>query len=390
MGRGCSFGELIAFSGRRRKTAPNRSFPTDSVPSAIPSDLFGNPWQSWAAALGLALAVFGLALSIRRLIVLRLAPRAERTETPLDDFAVVLARRARRLLLLAVALRLGAFAVRLPLRLERVLDTVAVIAIFLQLALWISAAIDFWIDRRQRRMGFDPASATTLSALKFLGKLILGAVLALAALDALGVQVTALIAGLGVGGLALALATQNILGDLFASLTILIDKPFVLGDAIQVDHLSGTVESIGLKTTRIRSTSGEQLIFSNGDLLKSRLHNFGRMTERRVALVFAVSFDTPAAELAALPGRMERNVAGQSDLRFDRAHVRAIGTYGIEIELVYFVVGADMKLHMDRQQAVLLAALEDFAAHGVALSAPPAPAGRPAPTSDQAPGSRGA
>lgn len=374
------------------------------MPSLIPSDLFGNPWQSWAVASGIAVAVFCLALLVRRLIVLRLAPRAERTGTPLDDFAVVLARRTRRVLLLAVALDLGAAVVRLPFRLGRVLDTVAVIAIFLQAALWVSAAIDFWVDRRQRRTGFDPASATTLSALKFLGKLILGAVLALAALDALGVQVTALIAGLGVGGLALALATQNILSDLFASLTILIDKPFVLGDSIQVDDLSGSVESIGLKTTRLRSTSGEQLIFSNGDLLKSRLHNFGRMSERRVALPFAVALDTPAVELAAIPARLQAIVVGQSDLRFDRAHLKAIGRFGIEIELVYFVIGADMNLHMDRQQAVLLAVLEDFAAHGIALSAPPAwpaPSIAPSGPSDgavrgdrsdqtQAPGSRGA
>lgn len=357
---------------------------------AIPTEWFGNPWQSWAAALGISLFAFGLALLIRRLIVSRLAPRAERTETSLDDFAVVLARRARRLLLLAVAIRLGALAVHLPPRLERVLDAVAVIAVFLQLALWTSAAIDFWIDRRQKRAGFDPAAATTLGALKFLGKLGLCALLGLAALDALGVKVTALIAGLGVGGLALALATQNILGDLFASLTILIDKPFVLGDALQVDSLSGTVESIGLKTTRLRATSGEQLIFSNGDLLKSRLHNFGRMTERRVALVVSLSFDTPAAELAALPGRLRAIVEGQSDLRFDRAHVRAIGTVGIEIELVYFVLGAGMMLHMDRQQAVLLAALEDFAAHGLALAVPPGMPDRTATLPDQAPGSRGA
>lgn len=358
--------------------------------SSIPTELFGNSWQSWAAALGLTLFAFGLALAIRRLIASHLALSADRSETPLDDFAVVLARGARSLLLLAVALWLGALAVHLPHRLERVLDAVAVIAVFLQMALWTSAAIDFWIDRRQKRTGFDPAAATTLSALKFLGKLILCATLGLAALDALGVQVTALIAGLGVGGLAIALATQNILADLFASLTILIDKPFVLGDAIQVDSLAGTVESIGLKTTRIRATSGEQLIFSNGDLLKSRLHNFGRMTERRVALVFPLSFDTPAADLAALPARLEAIVAGQGDLRFDRAHVRAIGALGIEVELVYFVAGAGMLLHMDRQQAVLLGALEDFAAHGLVLSAPPGSPSRPAAPTVQAPGSRGA
>ncbi len=345
----------------------------------MPHELFGNPWQSWATASGVAIAVFAGALLVLRLTARRFGDLARRTETQIDDFAVVIVGKTRRFLVLVVALDLGALALRLPLNAERALDTSAVVALFLQVALWAGAALDFWVDQRQKKSGVDPASATTLGVLKFIGKLVLGAVLLLAALEALGVKVTTLIAGLGVGGVALALATQNILGDLFASLTILIDKPFVLGDAIQVDDLAGTVESIGLKTTRVRSVSGEQLIFSNGDLLKSRLHNFGRMAERRVALSLGVGLGTPAEALKALPARLEAVVGALSDLRFDRAHVKAIGAAGIEIELVYFVLRPDMRLHMDRQQSVLLAVLEDFAAHGIELPTPPIARGAPPP-----------
>ncbi len=308
---------------------------------------------------------------IRWTTVRRLGEIAKRTETLIDDFTVVIARRTRPVLVCAVALHLGASALDLPARAERILEAISIIALFLQLILWSALAIDFWIDQRQRRSESDPASATTLSALKFLGKLVLGAVLGLVALDSLGVQVTTLIAGLGVGGLAIALATQNILADLFGSLTILIDKPFVLGDTIRVDDLIGSVEEVGLKTTRVRSLSGEQLIFSNGDLLKSRLRNYGRMKERRVPLSLKVALATPPQELAAIPARLQSIVEREDDVRFDRAHVKAIGLLGIELEVIYYVTKPEYLLHMDRQQAILLAALEDFAAHGINLPSTP-------------------
>jgi len=190
----------------------------------------------------------------------------------------------------------------------------------------------------------------------------------LMALDNVGVNVTALITGLGVGGIAVALALQNVLGDLLASLSIVLDKPFVIGDAITVDTLTGTVESIGLKTTRLRSVSGEQLVISNGDLLKSRIHNWKRMAERRVVLAFGVSCGTPPGTVERIPGLVRALVEGQDLTRFDRAHFKGFGASSLDFEAVYWILSADYGLFMDRQQAIGLGLLRAFEREGIELA----------------------
>jgi len=209
--------------------------------------------------------------------------------------------------------------------------------------------------------------------LRFAVKVVLWALLLVVALDNLGINVTALITGLGVGGVAVALALQNVLGDLLASLSIVLDKPFVIGDAITVDALTGTVESIGLKTTRLRAVSGEQLIFANADLLKSRIHNWKRMAERRCVLAFGVPLDTPPAPLAALPATLRALIEAQDLVRFDRAHFKGIGAGGttLDFEAVYWVLSADYTLYMDRQQAIHLALLGALADAGIPLGSGP-------------------
>ena len=189
-------------------------------------------------------------------------------------------------------------------------------------------------------------------------------------LDNLGYNVTALIAGLGVGGVAVALAVQNILGDLFASLSILFDKPFVVGDFLIVDEHMGSVEHVGLKTTRVRSLSGEQLIFSNSDLLKSRLRNYGRMYERRVAFQTGVTYETPREKLKLIPGIMRAAIEAQQKTRFDRSHFAAYGDFSLNFETVYYVLGPDYNLYMDIQQAINLQIHEQFEAAGIEFAYP--------------------
>ncbi len=177
-------------------------------------------------------------------------------------------------------------------------------------------------------------------------------------------------AGLGVTGIAVALALQNILGDLFASLSIVLDKPFVVGDYIVVDTLQGTVERIGLKTTRVRSLSGEQIVFSNADLLKSRLRNFKRMQERRVAFTFGVTYQTPEALLTRIPGIVREVITPLPSTRFDRAHFQSFGEYALLFEVVYFVTTPDYALFMDIQQAINLGLLGRFRQEGIAFAYP--------------------
>ncbi len=316
-------------------------------------------------ALGIAAAVFVALLFLRELIVRRLARRAERSPTGFDDLVVSLGRRSQILVIAVVALYAGSLYVTLPPRQEQALRAAAEVAVFLQIALWASVAIDFWLARQRRRMDHDSTSVALAGVLRFVAKLTLWTLVLLMALDNLGVNVTALITGLGIGGVAVALALQNVLSDLLASLSIVLDKPFVLGDAITVDTLTGTVESIGLKTTRLRAVSGEQLVFSNSDLLKSRIHNWKRLAERRVLLTFGVPYDTPPDAVERIPAMVRSLVEAQDLTRFERAHFKGLGASSLDFEAVYWILTPDYGIYMDRQQAVNLGLLRAFESEGI-------------------------
>ena len=189
-------------------------------------------------------------------------------------------------------------------------------------------------------------------------------------LNNLGFDVTALIAGLGIGGVAIALAAQNILGDLFASLAIVLDRPFVVGDFIVFGDYLGTVERVGIKTTRIRSLSGEELVCSNTDLLATRIRNYKRMAERRVVFSIGVTYDTTAEQLARLPGLLREIVEAQPAVRFDRAHFQKYGDFALIFEIVYWMLDPDFNRFMDTQQAINLAIYRQAQAEGIAFAFP--------------------
>ncbi|MEO8168814.1 MAG: mechanosensitive ion channel family protein, partial [bacterium] len=214
------------------------------------------------------------------------------------------------------------------------------------------------------------SGATTLTALGFVIRLVLWAIVLLVALANMGIDITAMVAGLGIGGIAVALALQNILADLFSSLSIVLDKPFVIGDFIIVDNYVGTVEHIGLKTTRVRSLAGEQIIFSNSDLLKSRLRNFKRMFERRIDFRINISYQTPNEKIAATPGIIRDAIEAQNNVRFDRSHFKEYGESSLVMEAVYFVLNPDYNKYMDTQQAINLEIHRRFASEGIDFALP--------------------
>jgi len=342
--------------------------------------VLGQPLHAWVEGGAIFLVTLLAVFFLRRLLLGRLKKGSRLTTRTLrmpqmpgelDDLLLGLARQTRWTLLALPALYLGSEALTLPPGAERALRTAAVLALLLQMAIWVSAGIDAWVvGYRRRRLEIDAASATTVGALRFLGKLVLWAILLLLALDNLGINVTALVTGLGIGGVAVALALQNILGDVFASLSIVLDKPFVLGDPIGVGDAAGTVESIGLKTTRLRSPTGEQLIFGNGDLLKSRIRNFRRMESRTVTFAFTLAYGTSADELEAVPGLVRAIVEREPQVRFERAHLKGFGAAGFDFEVSYTVLSADFNLYMDRQQAIDLALLRALAERGIELARP--------------------
>jgi small-conductance mechanosensitive channel len=323
------------------------------------------------AALVIVLAVwFTLALA-RHYRARALARFAPRTQARWDDLLAETVRATSLLLLLPVALYAGASALEIPARLERFLQLAAVVGLLLQAGLWASRFLAGWVARKaQLSREREPREATALTLLGFAARIAVWSLVLLLTLDQLDFDITALVAGLGIGGVAVALAVQNILGDLFASLSIVLDKPFEVGDFIVVDGLRGTVERVGIKTTRLRSLDGELLVFSNADLLKSRIRNFQRMLERRVEFTIGVTYQTPPDKLKAVPQWLREAVEAQPRTRFDRAHFKEYGDSALVFEIVYYVLDRDYNLHMDVQQAINLAILKRFAREGVEFAYP--------------------
>ena len=337
----------------------------------LQSMFWGNTLVNWILAALTAVVVFAVLAITRRLIRRYLEVLARRTATEVDDVVANVLASTKVFFVAFLSLYAGSRVLVLAPGAQFALKVVGVSIVFFQLGLWGNALIEASVRRQIRRvMAEDPADATTLTALGFIGRLVLWTVLLLMALANLGIQIGPLLAGLGVGGIAVALALQNILGDLFASLSIVLDKPFVIGDFVVVGELAGTVEHVGLKTTRVRSLSGEQLVFSNSDLLSSRIRNYQRLRERRIVFALGVTYDTPRHLLEEIPHMIREVVEAQETARFDRAHFKAFGAFSLDFEAVYYVLEPDYNTYMDVQQAINLAVHARFETAGIDFAFP--------------------
>jgi small-conductance mechanosensitive channel len=337
-------------------------------------NFLNNPVSDWAVALG----VFLVTLTVLPIIKGFIGARRKRwsAEDRLQvhsaiELTTLLVARTSRVFLWAVALYLGSRYLTFTPRLDRILTIIIVSLFWLQAGLWGMAAVRFAIDqRRQKSTGLDSALSGSMDIILFSAGLIVWAMVSLLALDNLGVEIKPLLAGLGIGGIAIALAVQTVLSDLLASISIALDKPFGVGDSLALDDYQGTVEHIGVKSTRLRSISGEQIIIANADIIKARVRNFGRLRQRRNVFQFGVSYDTPAEALAAIPAEVRKIVEAQADTRFDRCHFLTYGDTALQFELVYFVTRAEFNVYADIQQSINLALLERLRAMKVQLAAP--------------------
>lgn len=335
-------------------------------------EILGNTVTQWATAVGLALVSTLVLRLVFGVVVNRIQAIARRTETDLDDLAVELLDKTRMLFIFLIALYLGARPLSLSEGVEQVFQGVLYAGILLQIGFWGMAVINYFLGRYQRaQLEEDPGLATALGAMGFVARATLWVILVLTFLrTALEVDITAFVASLGVGGIAVALALQNVFSDLLASLSIVLDKPFVIGDFIVVGDMAGTVEHVGLKTTRIRSLSGEQLVFSNSDLLSSRIRNYKRMEERRVVFSVGVIYGTPPEKVRAIPDMVREAVESQENTRFDRSHFQAFGDFSLDFENVYYMQVPDYNAYMDTQQAINQVLYERFADEGIEFAFP--------------------
>jgi small-conductance mechanosensitive channel len=327
---------------------------------AMQSLLLGNSLKDWLIAGMVAVAVWSVLWILRRFIASRYKKySAGQRALPLRLITYLLGH-TTQLFLFGVALYAALANLTLPAQLLRIADAIVMMLLLLQIGLWLGRALRFYLELKERERGADRMFAGSLDIIKFIAHVLVWSVLLLVALSNLGVNITGLLAGLGVGGVAVALALQNILGDLFASLSIALDKPFVVDDRLVIDTYMGKVEHIGIKSTRLRSDSGEQIILSNADILKSRVRNFGRAGEQRVLTTLRVSYATPSDKLRSIPKVFEGIVREQANTRFERCHLSTLGDSALQFELAYFVQNPNVNSVADVQQAVNLRIIEEF------------------------------
>lgn len=342
------------------------------VPEVWHSSFLGNPLGAWALALATFLITFTVLPLAQRFISARrarLSTLGPSRAYHAIDLAALLVERTNRLFLWGVAVWLGSRYLVLPPRLERWLTIALVLLLWMQAAMWAMAAVRYGIAARRARTGAPDAVLTSsLEVVLFVAAIVIWSVAFLLALDNLGVQIRPLLAGLGIGGIALALAVQTVLSDLLASISIALDRPFAVGDSLTIDDYQGSVENIGVKSTRLRSVSGELIIFANGDIVKARVRNFGRMQQRRALFRLGVDYGTPVPALVAIPRVVREIIEATPDTRFERCHLLSWDK-ALQFEVVYFMTRPDYAAYADAQQRISLRLLERLRAMDVNLAA---------------------
>ncbi|HYE33807.1 mechanosensitive ion channel domain-containing protein [Methylocaldum sp.] len=337
----------------------------------LDTELNGNRVRDWVLAIISVSGLFSLLIFVRNFLITALQRYLERQRNVLvgEFFAGV--RRTRTFFLLMISVFASALLLHLDPTLSSIVRRLTVVALIFQVSTWVSYFLRVWVfDYLGRKTKRDETSLGALSIFNSLSQLAVWSLALLLTLQNFGIDITALAAGLGIGGVAVALALQRILGDLLSSLSIAFDKPFVAGDFIIFDQLMGTVEHIGIKTTRIRSLDGEQIICANSDLLNTRIRNFKRMKERRAAFQIGLVYHTPYEKLVKVPGLLRSAVENQANVRFDRAHFKAYGDFSLLFEVVYYVLSADYNDYMNVQEAINLTIFECFQNEGLQFALP--------------------
>ncbi len=329
----------------------------------------GNSVWHWILAFAITVAVYFLFRFIFKVIVKQIDKIASRTDNILDDIAVDALKNSKFWFFAVIAIFFGTEILNfgeydfLPVK-------ILILTTFAQIGIWVNVIFCDVLNNWSKKNNPNIVKNSGFVIINWLGKFIIWAVILLLILDNLGVKVVSLMAGLGVGGIAVALAVQKILGDLFASISIMIDKPFEIDDFIAIGDIRGTVESTGIRTTRIRSVTGEQIVISNNDILESRLNNFKQMKERRITYTIGVTYKTAKENLQAITGIVKNIIDNQSKARFDRGHLKGFDASSIDYEFIYWVTSPDYVVYMDVQEQINLAVMDAFAERKIEMARP--------------------
>jgi small-conductance mechanosensitive channel len=338
--------------------------------SFLQHPFLGNTLQAYGISLFTVAAAVSLIWLFKRLIISRLRALSARTTWTFDDFLVGLLDRNIVPFFFIGTVFLAVQGLHMNPVVRRVTDALLALLLTVMAVRLVLAVVGWSLEQSWKQREKDEGRRQALSLVMTGVQVVAWVVAAIIFLDNMGVKISTLVAGLGIGGVAVALASQALLGDLFSFVTIFFDRPFEIGDFIVVGEFQGTVEHIGVKTTRIRSLSGEQLIFCNTDLTSSRVRNFKRMERRRVLFSIGVTYATSTALAREIPALLRAAIETAPATQFDRAHFRTFGDFALIFEAVYFVLSSDANLAMDIQQEINLNLKEAFEKRGIEFAYP--------------------
>ena len=312
---------------------------------------------------------------IRMIVLVRLESLARKTSRQLDDVIVEAIKSIRPWVYTLVALYAVLQLYTLPETFNLVVSGILYITVVWQsikiAKCFIRYVITQYIEKDEDKDGIvDPGAATAAEMITLIASIVMWVLGALFVLSNLGIEVTSLIAGLGIGGIAVAFALQGVLSDLFASFSIYFDKPFRIGDFVVIGADSGTVEKIGIKTTRLRTLQGEELVVSNAELTTTRVQNFKKMDERHVFREFGITYETPQEHVKQVNGIIARIFDDIDGARLDRTHFKSFGDSALIFEVVYYVETSDYVRYMNIQQQFNFTLMERFAELGIEFAYP--------------------
>jgi len=331
---------------------------------------FGNTILKYIEAIGIFVLVLILVKIFRLIVLRRLKKWAEKTKTTIDDFIIIGIKKSVVPIFYYGAIYFAAHSLNLSDSARSILDVLSIVVVTFYIIRLITSTLNFSIISYTAKQDASDQKAKQLKSISALVSIIIWGVGLVFLLDNLGLDISAVVAGLGIGGIAVALAAQSILGDLFSYFIIFFDRPFELGDYITVGDKNGTVEHIGIKTTRIRALNGEQLVFSNTDLTSSRLHNFKKLQKRRVVFSLGVIYETPAEKLKMIPDLVKNIIAEEEKSNFDRGHFKSFGDFSLNFEFVYYVLSPDYATYMDTQHNINMKIFNKFKEQGIEFAYP--------------------
>jgi len=335
--------------------------------------IFGNSGRDYLISLGAFLFLLGVLKIFRERVFNFFREKAEKTKTDIDDILVEMIASVRPPFYFFVALYFALFFLNLPEKFQKIIDSLFILAIVIQISRALHVFIDEagkrWIAKKEDQKDKIKTEAT-LKGLTLILKIVLWTVAFLLILSAWGINVNSLIAGLGIGGIAIALAVQNILGDIFSSFSLVLDKPFEVGDYIVVKNYRGTVKKIGLKTTRIQSVNGEEVSIPNKTLTETFIQNYGRIKERRIQFNFGVCYETPVEKLKKIPQIVEKIIISLEKTRLERVHFKNFGDFALIFEVVFWVATPDYIEYLNLQEKINLKLKEIFEKEGIEFAYP--------------------